>query len=1125
MDSSSSSKAERSPVIGFKTKEEKKLGFMERQAIRLARYPKVHFWVAFGLSLAFGIVGLTLTDLSNSDHKGWHARGSMIANRQTQIMIARKFSRQLLVDKEGALWEDLVENVQPGWETSNNVARGIDDINNWRRKLSQQTTTTSSSSATASWVTRRLQEEIGESSTAASSDMSLSDQLAQCDIEWYGDGRMTNGTRLWPTWKAKSSGSSFLEPALLEELCVSELNTQRFLEENNLCTGCPALENKCLPPYSLVLMARLTVRKGMDMNCQELAEAWGDHSDDMAKEFQQCAQDLRDTDKNIEQLEEDGLPDSCPFGFNPSLTDEMVADTRLVTRTSSIFATKDEREYVEELYKHASVPEFDKGGKHIEGAYDTQYQDFVTILADDAVGNDMILATGSAIITTLCLLIHTKSPFLTLAGLLQIGLSFPLSLFVYSTVIGFNFFPFLNFIGVFVVFALGADGIFVAVDKFKNYRNQHPEASTEQVAAHALPDAAHAMLLTTSTTSIAFFGTAISSVTPIRVFAIFSGLLIFIDYILIILILFPCICIYDGYRDVPRGKYSWCISFEWGCGASTKKSEDERRRLGTVNSMDDYSQDSGENEPQQIQELERPRLDTFGSVEDYSNNNIHPTEELDKTSTSSSNNQVHNNIVEKDFKSSFMDRLLTSYYNGLYRARWPMFVMCLAIFCICGYFATQLDTPESNEVRILLPREEFEKCHAWRMDLLSTTLYEKEGSKAYVIWGTVPADTGDLNDPGTWSQLVLDETFDASSKEAQEYMLGFCEDMYDEEFASLPNPDFVCPINQFDAWLQTESNQTNPDYTWSNYCGGATGLPMDPDTFNTCIDAWAVKMKERSILSYKGKVQIIFVPFTSRIQYSSPKGRIQEEWDLIDAWMVEKNEEAPEPVSGAFFASQDFWYFETTAQMYTTAVGSIMIALTAAAVVIFVSSKSVVVTILSVLSVAYVLASIITMTLVIGWHLGFLEGICFAIAIGISVDFVVHLSHAYTTPKGKVGKEERSRFAVLSMGPSILSAGITTIAGAVIMFFCHIAFFTMFATVLLFTIIQATIGSFVFFLTLTNCIGPNQPTYLADKFTAWLYPDADEEEDAALTTAPSSDYCGRSDWLREEKPVVHEIEV
>lgn len=48
-----------------------------------------------------------------------------------------------------------------------------------------------------------------------------------------------------------------------------------------------------------------------------------------------------------------------------------------------------------------------------------------------------------------------------------------------------------------MVFALGADDVFVAVDKWKNARLEHKTASTEDIAAIALPDAAAAMFLTT----------------------------------------------------------------------------------------------------------------------------------------------------------------------------------------------------------------------------------------------------------------------------------------------------------------------------------------------------------------------------------------------------------------------------------------------------------------------------------------------------------------------------------------------------------------------------------------------------------------------------------------------------
>ena len=89
---------------------------------------------------------------------------------------------------------------------------------------------------------------------------------------------------------------------------------------------------------------------------------------------------------------------------------------------------------------------------------------------------------------------------------------------MYTFIARLEFFPFLNFIGVFVVFALGADDVFVAVDKWKNARLEDPEGTVEDVAAVALPDAAGAMFLTTITTAVAFFATAICPVVRMKIF-------------------------------------------------------------------------------------------------------------------------------------------------------------------------------------------------------------------------------------------------------------------------------------------------------------------------------------------------------------------------------------------------------------------------------------------------------------------------------------------------------------------------------------------------------------------------------------------------------------------------------
>ena len=334
--------------------------------------------------------------------------------------------------------------------------------------------------------------------------------------------------------------------------------------------------------------------------------------------------------------------------------------------------------------------------------------------------------------------------------------------------------------------------------------------------------------------------------------------------------------------------------------------------------------------------------------------------------------------------------------------------------------------------------------------------------------------------------MKLDSSFDPSSEEAQLYLLRFCDDLFDQEFAAKIDADFSCPLQKFDVWLKEQSNATSPDDIYVEHCSGASRIPIAQDQFHPCIVSWTREVEEMTILSRNDMVEIIFFPFKSRVRYDNQYDELDDEWKLIEEWMDLENSQAPSGVSRAFFSSDDFWWYDTNGQMLWTAYSSAGIALAAATAVLLLSSRSFVLTIFATLTIVYILVSVTAMLVGIGWTLGFLESICFAILIGVSADFVIHFSHTYASLPGNASREERTKHALIKMGPSILAGAFTTIASAIIMLFSVISFFQKFALILCFTVIQATIGSFIVFLTMTICIGPSQPTHLVDTLLAKL---------------------------------------
>lgn len=615
------------------------------------------------------------------------------------------------------------------------------------------------------------------------------------------------------------------------------------------------------------------------------------------------------------------------------------------------------------------------------------------------------------------MLIHTKSLWLTFVGILQIVLAIPLSYFFYSLVAGLNFFPFLNFIGVFVAAALGADDLFVAVDKWKNARIRNPKGSTEDIAEVALPDAASAMILTTSTTAVAFFATCICPVPPILCFAVFCGLMIMFNYLLNVLFVFPALCLYDTW--LQNGSKNCLVVM-----CAQKTVEDD-----VLDSMEDADPD-------------------------------------------------------KPVKMSLIHRILSNYYNLIHRFHWPVLAASLVAIGVCIYYAFTLPLPANTDVRLLPEGHPLELHFAWQTNLLSAVLFAT-GTQTQIIFGLKAGDTGVQNDPGTLSTLLLDTTFNPSSEETQTYLRDFCDRLFDTEFCNKRSPDYVCGINMFDSWLKDQSTSTEPTAAYTDACNGGTALPLPAEDFDACIIAWSKSTNNMDVLQENGKVRILTVDARASILFSSPIATIDDEWNRFEAFFKTEKLTAPADAGVDFMhVSPMWWWFDTNTQMLNTALGAAAIAIAFSAVIVLISSRSLILTLFSGACIIYVLAAATASLVGLGWELGFLESVCFAILVGISCDFVIHFGHAYIHHKGKVDKQVRTKYAVIHMGPSILAAALTTMSAAVVMLFCKITFFTKFAMILLMTILHATIGSFVVYIVLNDLFGPSEPTRMIDRLIA-----------------------------------------
>lgn len=158
-------------------------GWFSPQARFVARRPLLCFWIAFIGALALSVVGLYFGEFTlTADNAGWQTRGTLIANRHTQALLVR-FNKNRLFNGGSDAWDDLIDNVQPGWETDNDdddVRRRLEESSDENDELAPDSSFTHGAKfygaqpfALRETTKRHLQDGL------------LTGALEGCDISWY----------------------------------------------------------------------------------------------------------------------------------------------------------------------------------------------------------------------------------------------------------------------------------------------------------------------------------------------------------------------------------------------------------------------------------------------------------------------------------------------------------------------------------------------------------------------------------------------------------------------------------------------------------------------------------------------------------------------------------------------------------------------------------------------------------------------------------------------------------------------------------------------------------------------------------------------------------------------------
>merc|ERR1711862_816101 len=214
---------------------------------------------------------------------------------------------------------------------------------------------------------------------------------------------------------------------------------------------------------------------------------------------------------------------------------------------------------------------------------------------------------------------------------------------------------------------------------------------------------------------------------------------------------------------------------------------------------------------------------------------------------------------------------------------------------------------------------------------------------------------------------------------------------------------------------------------------------------------------------------------------------LQVQYNLFEGWLENLNRQAPKSANGAFHvAANSMWVWMHTQTVFVSSAITGMITGTLLAfVVVLLATQQILVAFASMFTIVGILASVLGAMVALGWELGTIESVCLTILAGFSVDYVVHLAHAFVHAEQKE-RSDKVRSALDEIGVSVLAGMVTSASAAVALMVCQLQFFHKFGVFLILTVSISWIWANVGFLASMALLGPDDGTPLWLQFPASL---------------------------------------
>ena len=639
--------------------------------------------------------------------------------------------------------------------------------------------------------------------------------------------------------------------------------------------------------------------------------------------------------------------------------------------------------------------------------------------------------------------IHMKSIFASIFGVVGVFFSIPCATAFQFGVINIHHFDALNVIGLFLICGIGSDCVFIVFDLFRQTKSV-PGVTIPLRLAYACEHGIMALATSASTAGVAFLAMISSGVRIMKYFGIYCFLELFFAFIFTFTFYIGILAIWAKYFEDKSCK----------CKSKCKCQKEPQLNLITQ----DQSMDTITNsENPDFRTIEYPYQSVFDCFHHLPIFNVNASG-MHLPGFSSYERFFHNYVAPV-----------------VYFYRMPIVLVMLVLTVVMGYFTFQMKS--KSELQFLGDEHPLQRAYILVSTVFKTSI--QDFSFIY-IWGMKPKNKMKWTyylEPDNYGNVVY-TGIDIQNPEIQQYISDMCDKMRAADFIDpSTGSDFsTCPIKLLESYAESVGQSfpiPRENFTDDFMLGFQDYL--GPQFINEPDSMFIGTLKKNTIgFSFDNeKLMYIAMKANMYLPLSLDSTIIRQSYNKALQFANENiSSQTPEGLEPGLMTSYGWLQMVVQEKLPSQAFYDTLYSVCFAAFTIFFATFSVSYTIFVVYSMASVVFIIIGILYFCGWKIGTNEAVMISIASGFCADFIVQpmLAMAHdNSPRSVFGRLQNS---ITMFCSPVSSALCTTVMAAVFLFPSEILLFPPFGEFLVMSGLFGTLYGFIVLPALIAWIGP-----------------------------------------------------